>query len=319
MKAQRTAGSWRLALPPACCRRSSAPTPRYSSCAAARTSAKARTPAGRAAAEVFTASDSLGWVYQFWQAKKKEEVNASEVKIGARELPAVTQLFTEPYMVSFLLDNSLGAWWAARRLTEADLKHAGSEEELRNKAALPGVPLTYLRFVQQADGTWTPAAGTFDAWPENLCELKRPGPLCGSGHFLVAAFLMLVPMRMDWKDLSVREAVDRVLAENIHGLELDQRCVGLAAFALALTAWRYPDAGGYRRLPELHVACRPVGQRGERRMAESLWTGTTCALPWNGCMRCSRMRRCWAACSTPKLASAKGLYSNSSGKRLGRY
>jgi len=40
------------------------------------------------------------------------------VKIGARELPAVTQLFTEPYMVAFLLDNSLGAWWAARRLTE---------------------------------------------------------------------------------------------------------------------------------------------------------------------------------------------------------
>jgi len=30
--------------------------------------------------EVFTASDSLGWVYQFWQARKKDEVNASEVK-----------------------------------------------------------------------------------------------------------------------------------------------------------------------------------------------------------------------------------------------
>lgn len=29
----------------------------------------------------------------------------------------------------------------------------------------------------------------------------------------------------------------------------------LAAFALALTAWRYPDAGGYRSLPELNVAC----------------------------------------------------------------
>ena len=72
--------------------------------------------------EVFTASDSLGWVYQFWQAKKKDDVNASEVKIGARELPAVTQLFTEPYMVSFLLDNSLGAWWAARKLSESDLE-----------------------------------------------------------------------------------------------------------------------------------------------------------------------------------------------------
>ncbi len=64
--------------------------------------------------EVFLASDSLGWVYQFWQSKRKDEVNDSEVKIGARELPAVTQLFTEPYMVSFLLDNSLGAWWAGK-------------------------------------------------------------------------------------------------------------------------------------------------------------------------------------------------------------
>ena len=204
---------------------------------------------------VFTAEDSLGWVYQFWQTKKKDEVNASEVKIGARELPAVTQLFTEPYMVAFLLDNSLGAWWAARRLTEADFKHAGSEDELRTKAALPGVPLKYLRFVKQDDGTWTPAAGTFDGWPKHLGDLKTLDPCCGSGHFLVAALLMLVPMRMELEGLSSREAVDAVLRDNLHGLELDQRCVELAAFALALTAWRYPGAGGYRPLPELHLAC----------------------------------------------------------------
>lgn len=210
-------------------------------------------------AAIFTASDSLGWVYQFWQAKKKDKVNASEVKIGARELPAVTQLFTEPYMVSFLLDNSLGAWWAARRLTEADLQNASSEEELRRKAAIPGVPLDYLRFVQQEDDgghkSWTPAAGTFDGWPEQLADLSTLDPCCGSGHFLVAAFLMLVPMRMERDGLSATEAVDAVLRENIHGLELDQRCVELAAFALALTAWKYPSAGGYRVLPELHVAC----------------------------------------------------------------
>jgi len=205
--------------------------------------------------KVFTASDSLGWVYQFWQAKKKDEVNASEVKIGARELPAVTQLFTEPYMVSFLLDNSLGAWWAARRLTEADLKNASSEEELRQKAAIPGVPLEYLRFVQQEDGTGTPAAGTFDGWPKHLSEFKALDPCCGSGHFLVAALLMLVPMRMELEELTAQEAVDRVLSENIHGLEIDQRCVELAAFNLALTAWRYPYAGGYRALPGVNVAC----------------------------------------------------------------
>ena len=204
--------------------------------------------------EVFTASDSLGWVYQFWQADNKERINKSEVKIGARELPAVTQLFTEPYMVSFLLDNALGAWWAARRLTEQDLKTAASEEELRRKASIPGVPLDYLRFVQDEDGTWAPAAGTFDGWPEQLKDLTTLDPCCGSGHFLVSIFLMLVPMRMERDGLSARDAVDAVLRENIHGLEIDQRCVELAAFALALTAWKYPGAGGYRALPELNLA-----------------------------------------------------------------
>ena len=210
---------------------------------------------GELPAEVFKASDSLGWVYQFWQAKKKDEVNASEVKIGARELPVVTQLFTEPYMVSFLLDNSLGAWWAARRLTKTDFATAQSEEELRQKASLPGVPLEYLRFVKGDDNIWTPAAGTFDGWPEHLSELKTLDPCCGSGHFLVAALLMLIPMRMELEGLSAKDAVDAVLRDNLHGLEIDQRCVELAAFALALAAWRYPGAGGYRQLPELNIAC----------------------------------------------------------------
>ena len=204
--------------------------------------------------EVFHASDALGWVYQFWQAKRKEEINASEVKIGDRELSAVTQLFTEPYMVNFLLDNSLGAWWAVRRLSETDLNETNTEEELRTKAAISGVPLESLRFVKE-NGTWTPASGTFPSWPEHLKNLKVLDPCCGSGHFLVALLLMLVPMRMEMEEMSSREAVDAVLAQNLHGLELDRRCVELAAFALALAAWRYPGAGGYRPLPEIHIAC----------------------------------------------------------------
>lgn len=204
--------------------------------------------------EVFFASDALGWVYQFWQAKRKDDINASEVKIGERELPAVTQLFTEPYMVNFLLDNSLGAWWAARRLNEAELTGANAEEELRSKAAIPGVPLEFLRFVKE-NGRWVPASGTFPGWPDHLKNLKVLDPCCGSGHFLVALLLMLAPMRMEMEEMSSREAVDAVLAQNLHGLELDRRCVELAAFALALSAWRYPDAGGYRPLPEIHIAC----------------------------------------------------------------
>lgn len=189
--------------------------------------------------EVFKASDSLGWVYQFWQAKRKDEVNASEVKIGADELPAVTQLFTEPYMVDFLLHNSLGAWWVTR--------HPGK--------TCP-VPLTYLRTLD--DGT--PAAGKFEGWPDRLDEFKLLDPCCGSGHFLVAAFLLLVPMRMAAEGLSAMDAVDAVLADNLHGLELDARCVEIAVFALALAAWRFPDENGdplgvRADMPAPQVAC----------------------------------------------------------------
>lgn len=206
-------------------------------------------------AAVFTASDSLGWVYQFWQADNKERINKSEVKIGAREISAVTQLFTEPYMVSFLLDNSLGAWWAGQRLSPAMLRSADSEESLRKAASIPGVSLDYLRFAYSHDEGWSIAAGTFDGWPKSIAALKVMDPCCGSGHFLVATFLMLVPMRMAAENLTAREAVNSVLSENIHGLEIDQRCVELAVFALALAAWTYPEAGGYRPLPTLNVAC----------------------------------------------------------------
>ena len=210
-------------------------------------------------AEAFTASDALGWVYQFWQSQKKADVNRSETKIGADELPAVTQLFTEPYMVDFLLDNSLGAWWAARRLTDTEIEAAQSEAELREKAAIPSVPLDYLRFVTQTDpdgqSPWRTAAGAFDGWPEQLADLKVLDPCCGSGHFLIAAFAMLVPMRMALEGMDASDAVDAVIRDNLNGLELDARCVEIAVFALALAAWRYPGAGGYRRLPPMNIAC----------------------------------------------------------------
>jgi len=210
--------------------------------------------------DVFTASDSLGWVYQFWQAKRKDEVNASEVKIGADELPAVTQLFTEPYMVDFLLHNSLGAWWATR--------HPGQP--------CP-VPMTYLRTVpatpptrhceehsdaaiHDSNGLQAPAAGNFEGWPNGLKDFKLLDPCCGSGHFLVAAFLLLVPMRMASEGLSAMDAVDAVLADNLHGLELDARCVEIAVFALALAAWRFPDENGNplgvrADMPAPNIAC----------------------------------------------------------------
>jgi hypothetical protein len=214
---------------------------------------------------VFTAQDALGWTYQFWQTQRKEEVNLSGVKIGAAELSPVTQLFTEDYMVEFLLHNTLGAWWAGK----LGPLQAASEADARARAALPareGVPALewkYLRFVQDADtGQWVPAAGTFPGWPEAAASLRLLDPSMGSGHFLVFALSILVRLRMEEERLTAAAAVVAVLRDNLHGLELDERCTQIAAFNLALAAWKL---AGFQGLPALHLACSGLAPHAPER------------------------------------------------------
>jgi hypothetical protein len=202
----------------------------------------------------FLADDSLGWVYQFWQSKKKEEVNKSGAKIDGRTLSAVTQLFTEHYMVEFLLHNTIGAWWCGRHGITGPPGGAGVP------AGQSPLAMEYLRW--RDDGT--PAAGKLEGWPKTLAEFTMLDPCCGSGHFLVAAFNLLVSLRMHDEGLTAEQACEAVLRDNLFGLELDPRCTQIAAFALALAAWKYPDAGGYRRLPSLNIACSGKGVVGSK-------------------------------------------------------
>jgi hypothetical protein len=213
---------------------------------------------------VFTADDGLGWVYQFWQTEKKREVNESGRKIGGADLAPVTQLFTEDYMVRFLLENSLGAWWAARH---------------------PESPLVkewkYLRWVEQESGgrgqesgdgeanlqsaicnlqSRIPAAGAFPGWPDRAAAITCMDPCGGSGHFVVAEFDMLRRMRMEEEGLNAAEAGDAVIRDNLFMLELDPRCTQIATFSLALAAWR---SGGYRPLPAPNIACSGIAVTGQ--------------------------------------------------------
>ena len=206
------------------------------------------------AKDTFTAGDSLGWCYQFWQTERKDQINAAGNKIGADELPSVTQLFTEDYMVDFLLDNTLGAWHAGKVLAANPrlAENTKSEEELRKAVALPGCPWKYLRFIKGKDGKWTPAAGTFDGWPKTAKELKCLDPCMGSGHFVVAMFERLVALRIAEEKLDEVTMVAAVIRDNLFGLEIDPRCTQIGAFNLALAAWRRV---GHRKLPAMNLAC----------------------------------------------------------------
>ena len=195
-------------------------------------------------AEIFRADDSLGWVYQFWQRDAKDEVD-EELKHGVRadadRIPAKTQLFTEDYMVLFLLENTLGAWWTAKRTSQG------------KPTTLAGYTWTYLRL--NDDGS--PAAGTLDHWPDAARDVKVLDPCMGSGHFLVFALPILACMRREEEGLSLKDALASVLRENLFGLEIDARCAQIAAFNLALATWRF--AGEHFALPELNLACSGLG------------------------------------------------------------
>jgi hypothetical protein len=190
--------------------------------------------------QIFIADDALGWVYQFWQSEAKATINASGDKIDGEKLPAVTQLFTEPYMVHFLIDNTLGAWWVSR-----------------NPGVKPPVKFEYLRLLE--DGT--PAAGKFEGWPDKTSEVTALDPCMGSGHFVASLFPVFAALRMQEEGLSKEQATDKVITENLHGLELDARCTQIAAFNLALTAWKF--CGHYKELPEMNLACSGIAPKGK--------------------------------------------------------
>jgi preprotein translocase subunit Sec61beta len=183
-------------------------------------------------AETFRAQDALGWTYQFWQTEEKATVNKSGRKIEGADICAVTQLFTEPYMVQFLLQNTLGAWWLDRH----------PESPLR-------AGWVYYKDQVQHD---------FSAFPATAGDLKILDPACGSGHFLVEAFHMLLAMRQEEGE-SLEAAIAGIVRDNLHGLEIDPRCIQIAGFAVAMEAWKagFPT-DDYLPLPNLACVGLPI-------------------------------------------------------------
>ncbi len=160
---------------------------------------------------------TLGWVYQFWNDPEREalddKINGGG-KIEPHEIASKTQMFTERYMVEWLLQNSLGQTWLAmckkhgwtpdfeqvregldaRRAEWRAKREAG---EVAPDALMPIHPAGqdgnlehhWKYRVPQPMPEDAPAAA-----PDSLGELKLLDPACGSGHFLVIAFDLLAAL-----------------------------------------------------------------------------------------------------------------------------
>ena len=210
-----------------------------------RTAASLLTPSPAALTTVLTAlndaeittlwseDETLGWVFEDYNdADERKEMREHDAPRNARELAVRNQFFTPRWVVEFLTDNTLGRLWY-------DLN--GGQTQLTERC----------RFLLKPSAP--PSRGCRD--PR---DLKILDPACGSGHFLLYVFDVLETIYREawsgrhhqtagfkplWDEFPdeaafAREIPTLILAHNLHGVDIDPRCIQEAALALWLRAHR---------------------------------------------------------------------------------
>jgi Eco57I restriction-modification methylase len=228
---------------------------------------------------VWHMDETIGWVYQYFNSdeERRQMRAASQAPQNSRELAVRNQFFTPRYVVEFLTDNTLGRIWyemtqgKTRLVDECDYlvrypaevflaESEGKPQDARADEDVPQEELLrtiYIPFRRKKDPR----------------DLKVIDPACGSAHFLIYSFDLLViiyeeawaddssppseitgyVLRRDYPSLKeLRRALPAlILRHNLYGIDIDPRCTQIAALAVWMRAQRAYD--------EFDVA------RGERR------------------------------------------------------
>lgn len=157
----------------------------------------------------------IGWMYQYYNAEKHDEVvNINKSAVKREDIPAATQLFTTDWVVRYMVDNSLGRYWLERN----------PQSKLAEK-------LEYLV---------TPKDGTLPQIDQHIdpTEITFFDPCMGSGHVLVYAFDVLMEIYKEC-GYSERDAASAIVEHNLFGLDIDTRATQLATFAVAMKGRQY--------------------------------------------------------------------------------
>ncbi|MDR3361374.1 MAG: BREX-1 system adenine-specific DNA-methyltransferase PglX [Desulfovibrio sp.] len=183
----------------------------------------------------------IGWLYQFYISEKKDAVFEGlkkNKKVTPENIPAATQLFTPHWIVRYLVENSLGRLWMLNR----------------PKSGLAGKMDYYIK----------PEQPETDFLRVNAPEdIKICDPACGSGHMLTYAFDLLYAIYEE-EGYAVSEIPEKILTQNLYGVEIDERAGALAAFALTMKA-RKKQRGFFRNpvQPKICVLQNVIFEDGE--------------------------------------------------------
>ena len=189
----------------------------------------------------------IGWMYQYYNSEKKDEVFAAlkkNVKITKENIPAATQLFTPDWIVRYMVENSLGRLWLEGHPNE-ELKAnwiyylEEVEQEPEVEAELAKIRAEYARLT-----------------PE---DIRCIDPCQGSGHILVYMFDVLMQIYESY-GYTTQEAVASIVKNNIYGLDIDERAAQLSYFAVMMKACQYDkrflkrkDEDGKPKVPQPRV------------------------------------------------------------------
>ena len=189
----------------------------------------------------------IGWMYQYYNSEKKDEVFAAlkkNVKITKENIPAATQLFTPDWIVRYMVENSLGRLWLEGHPNEelrTNWKYylEEAEQEPEVEAELAKIRAEYARLT-----------------PE---DIRCIDPCQGSGHILVYMFDVLMQIYESY-GYTTQEAVASIVKNNIYGLDIDERAAQLSYFAVMMKACQYDkrflkrkDEDGKPKVPQPRV------------------------------------------------------------------
>lgn len=208
--------------------------------------------------EEWEKDDTLGWVYQYYNAPDRQELKDSDEKVTFDQVGTASQQYTPRWVVKFLVDNTLGKLWLEM--------HPDSPLKEERDLQIPEFPEEQSR------------------QPKEPSEIKILDPACGSGNFLLYAFDLLYDIyRLHVEDVSKEEIPNEILKNNLHGLDIDSRAVQIALLSLYLKA----SSAGYRGKLEFNIASadlsyadggrfeeikeKYINQPGEEEIFEKLW------------------------------------------------
>ena len=179
----------------------------------------------------------IGWLYQYYISEKKDEVFADlkkGKKISKENVPAATQIFTPKWIVSYMVENSVGKLWLE--------SHPDNKLQSQFKY--------YLESAEQEDDVKVKLEElkNKDLKPQ---DIKVLDPACGSGHILVTAFSVLFEI---YKSIGYQEneIPEMILKNNLYGLDICDRAAQLSQFAVMMKAREY-DRNIFNKVKDLHI------------------------------------------------------------------